>query len=70
MQLPSDAALAEANAHWRSDLSADLEQFCEGKRVFLSINRFERKKVRITTCASCCLCASENVSEGHARHAK
>lgn len=47
VRLPSDAALAEAHDQWQNDLDADLVQFCQSKRVFLSINRFERKKVVI-----------------------
>lgn len=42
--IPSDAALAAAADGWRRGLP-DLAAFCEGGPTFLSINRFERKKV-------------------------
>lgn len=43
---PSAAALAAAQATWREVLDPSLAAFLTGKRVFLSINRFERKKAR------------------------
>lgn len=46
VQPPSDEALAESDASWQSELGADLAGALAGKRVFLSINRFERKKVQ------------------------
>ena len=45
VQPPSDEALAASHAGWRTALGADLAGVLVGKRVFLSINRFERKKV-------------------------
>lgn len=43
--IPSEAALAEATAGWRRGLPPDLVRFVAGGPTFLSINRFERKKV-------------------------
>lgn len=45
VQVPSDEEISNAEAHWLSSLDADLADFLHSKRVFLSINRFERKKV-------------------------
>ncbi|KAK9916683.1 hypothetical protein WJX75_005759 [Coccomyxa subellipsoidea] len=42
VQLPSDEDAAEVD--WEYRLDPDLAGFLHGKRVFLSINRFERKK--------------------------
>ena len=42
---PSEQALAEMRATWRAELDVGLAGFVAGKRLFLSINRFERKKV-------------------------
>ena len=42
--IPTDDELAEAQRTWRTVLP-QLAAFMEGKCVFLSINRFERKKV-------------------------
>ncbi len=36
---------AEAQRTWQTVLKPELAAFMEGKHVFLSINRFERKKV-------------------------
>ena len=45
---PSDADLADAAASWRAELPAPLSQFMAGPApTFLSINRFERKKVSV-----------------------
>ncbi|BDA40824.1 Alpha-1,3/1,6-mannosyltransferase ALG2 [Coccomyxa sp. Obi] len=44
VQLPSDEEIAEAERTWESRLDVELAGFLCGKRVFLSINRFERKK--------------------------
>lgn len=44
--VPSDAQLAAARAGWKRTLPPDLARFIESRdAVFLSINRFERKKV-------------------------
>ena len=43
--IPTDDELAEAQRTWRTVLKPQLAAFMEGKHVFLSINRFERKKV-------------------------
>ena len=43
--IPTEEELIEAQRSWQSILSADTAAFMRGKRVFLSINRFERKKV-------------------------
>ena len=40
-----DDELAEAQRTWQTVLKPELAAFMEGKHVFLSINRFERKKV-------------------------
>ena len=45
VSIPSDAALQSASDSWRAALPPDLVAFLEGATVFLSINRFERKKV-------------------------
>lgn len=45
VQLPSDEDAAEVD--WEYRLDPDLAGFLHGKRVFLSINRFERKKVHV-----------------------
>lgn len=47
VQLPSEEDIAEAQRSWEPRLDAELAGFLHGKRVFLSINRFERKKVYI-----------------------
>ncbi len=44
--IPTEEELKEAQRSWESVLSSDTAAFLRGKRVFLSINRFERKKVR------------------------
>lgn len=48
--IPSAADLAAAEAGWHSGLPSELARFCKGGPTFLSINRFERKKVRVLTC--------------------
>lgn len=52
VQLPSEEQIAEAQTTWETRLDADLAGFLHGKWVFLSINRFERKKVNIPTLLS------------------
>ncbi|PNH05927.1 Alpha-1,3/1,6-mannosyltransferase ALG2 [Tetrabaena socialis] len=42
--IPEEAALAAAEAAWRSELDPELAEFIAGGTTFLSINRFERKK--------------------------
>lgn len=44
--IPTEEELIEAQRSWQSVLSSDTAAFMRGKRAFLSINRFERKKVR------------------------
>jgi hypothetical protein len=47
VQPPAEAALRTSALSWRSQLDPDLTAFLSDARaVFLSINRFERKKVR------------------------
>ena len=38
---------------WRETLKPEVAAFMEGKRIFLSINRFERKKVHLATSHTC-----------------
>ncbi len=45
VQPPSEGELLRAAASWRGELGADLAAALAGRRVLLSINRFERKKV-------------------------
>ena len=46
VQPPTEAALRDSASGWRSRLDRDLVAFLENAAaVFLSINRFERKKV-------------------------
>lgn len=52
VQLPSDEEIAGAQTTWESRLDAELAGFLRGKRIFLSINRFERKKVNTDTPSS------------------
>ena len=49
VQLPSDEQIVDAQTTWETQLDADLAGFLHGKRVFLSINRFERKKANTHT---------------------
>ncbi|GIL59583.1 hypothetical protein Vafri_14317 [Volvox africanus] len=42
--IPPEPELREVNANWRSELDFELAQFINGGTMFLSINRFERKK--------------------------
>lgn len=47
VQLPDEAEIQEANMAWRTHLPEDLAKFCSDQdctAIFLSINRFERKK--------------------------
>jgi len=44
--IPTDAQLQHMHSSWRDVLKPEVAAFMKGKRVFLSINRFERKKVR------------------------
>lgn len=44
--LLSDEELQAAEVNWKSELPANLTEFIGDRRIFLSINRFERKKVR------------------------
>lgn len=43
--LLSDGELEAAQANWKSELPKNLTDFIGDRRIFLSINRFERKKV-------------------------
>lgn len=43
--IPAAADLEDAEQGWRAGLPAELAAFIEGGPTFLSINRFERKKV-------------------------
>lgn len=45
MPIPAPGDLEEAEASWRQGLPAELAAFAEDGPTFLSINRFERKKV-------------------------
>lgn len=44
--IPSQAELSEAETWWHECLPAEAASFVAGGPTFLSINRFERKKVR------------------------
>jgi len=44
--IPTDTQLQHMHSSWRDVLKPEVAAFMKGKRVFLSINRFERKKVR------------------------
>lgn len=44
VQSVSDSDLAAARASWKSELPGNLTEFIGGRQIFLSINRFERKK--------------------------
>ena len=50
-QVPADADLRAAQAGWREMLPPDLADALSTAPVFLSINRFERKKVSMFRCA-------------------
>ena len=43
--IPTEEELEEAQRSWQSVLRPEAAALMRGKRVFLSINRFERKKV-------------------------
>ena len=45
MPVPSEEELLQAQHSWQSVSNPEAAAFMQGKRVFLSINRFERKKV-------------------------
>ena len=45
VQVPSDAELQAAHAQRQMHVSAELRQFMQAGPLFVSINRFERKKV-------------------------
>lgn len=45
VQVPSDADLETAQSQWQQHLSPQLTQFATSAPLFVSINRFERKKV-------------------------
>ena len=47
--IPIAEELAHMQRTWREILKPEVAAFMEGKRVFLSINRFERKKVHLAT---------------------
>ncbi len=49
VSVPTDDDLATAAASWRTELPAGLVAFLGSHRSFLSINRFERKKVTLQT---------------------
>ena len=53
--IPSDEGLKKAQRSWQSVLRPEAAAFMQGKRVFVSINRFERKKVH-TFCISLQTC--------------
>ena len=45
VQLPSDAALRSLRGQWQPLVSTELQHFMQAGPLFVSINRFERKKV-------------------------
>ncbi len=45
VQLPSDEGLQALCIHWQSEVSLELGSFMRSGPLFVSINRFERKKV-------------------------
>ena len=44
--IPSERDLRDAEAKWRAELPPEVAAFMGAAPTFLSINRFERKKVR------------------------
>ena len=51
VRVPSQTDLERAAGRWREHFEPDVAKFLEGGPVFLSVNRFERKKVRMVACA-------------------
>lgn len=45
VQLPCDEDLRALCIHWQSEVSLELGNFMRAGPLFVSINRFERKKV-------------------------
>ena len=45
VQLPSQSALQASQQQWHSLVTPQLATFMQGGALFVSINRFERKKV-------------------------
>ena len=45
VQLPPQAALQASQKHWQSLVTPQLAAFMQAGPLFVSINRFERKKV-------------------------
>ena len=58
--IPAATDLQEAEQGWRAGLPAELAAFIQGGPTFLSINRFERKKVGAVH--GCCLRHEEFVA--------
>ena len=48
VQVPSDDDLEAARSHWQQHLSSELTCFATSAPLFVSINRFERKKVGVS----------------------
>ncbi len=58
VRVPSQTDLERVAEHWREHFAPDLADFLGGGPVFLSINRFERKKVHQRQGGRVCLCRS------------
>ena len=66
VRVPSQTDLERAAERWREHFEPDLAKFLEGGPVFLSVNRFERKKVRAAVCAAALLGCSASLWALHA----
>ena len=55
VQVPSDDDLEVARSQWQQHLSSELARFATAAPLFVSINRFERKKVGICIAVMHCL---------------
>ena len=47
VQVPSDDDLKAARSEWQQHLSSELARFATAAPLFVSINRFERKKASL-----------------------
>ena len=71
VRVPSQTDLERAAERWRQHFEPDVAKFLEGGPVFLSVNRFERKKVMAACCAAALLGgASSNSRVWHMRSCK
>ena len=49
VQLPSESALQASQQQWQQVVAPELATFMQAGPLFVSINRFERKKVHLTS---------------------